>query len=153
MMEIVVTDGTDARFVALCHELDAHLAESSGKGTPRQHYDQYNTLEHIHDVVLIVEAGQAVACGSFKEYGPDSAEIKRVFTKPDFRGRGYSKIIMGVLEKRAVDKGYRRLILETGTFLENARRLYISCGFHSIDNYGQYAGMPESLCMEKLVRP
>ena len=148
-MELIFTDGNDKRFVDLCHELDEYLSYAVGGEKQRKQYTQYNTLENIHDVVLIIEDGKAVACGSFKEYNPNIAEIKRVFTQESFRNRGYSKSIMRALEERALNKGYKKLILETGYLLKGAMRLYTANGFHVIKNYGQYINMPESVCMEK----
>jgi len=150
-MEIILTDRNDKRFVDLCHELDDYLNDVVGGEKQRRQYNQYNTLENIQDVALIIENGEAVACGGFKEYEPGTAEIKRVFTKESDRNRGYSNAIMKALEKRACEKGYTRLILETGFLLKEAMRLYTAIGFHVTKNYGQYIHMPESVCMEKKI--
>lgn len=98
---------------------------------------------------MIIENGEEVACGSFKEYEPGIAEIKRIFTKESCRNRGYSKSVMRALEIKALDRGYKELILETGPLLKEAIRMYTIDGFHVIENYGQYINMPESVCMEK----
>lgn len=148
-MEIVFTDGNDKRFEDLCNELDNYLNYIVKGETQREQYNQYNTLENIHDVILITENGKAVSCGSFKEYEPGIAEIKRVFTKESFRNRGYGKTILCALEKRALNKGYKKLILETGLLLKEAHEMYLDFGFHIIKNYGQYINMSESICMEK----
>ena len=148
-MEILLTDGNDERFEELCHELDEYLNRVVGGEKQRSQYTQYNTLEDIHDVALIMEDGKAVACGSFKEYEPGTAEIKRVFTKANYRNRGYGKSIMKALEKRALNRGYTKLILETGFLLKGAMKMYTAIGFNVIKNYGQYINMPESVCMEK----
>lgn len=59
-MEIVYTDGSDKRFIELCRELDNYLNDTVGV-QEQKGYDQYNTLKDIHDVVLILNNGQAVA--------------------------------------------------------------------------------------------
>jgi putative acetyltransferase len=148
-MEIVLTDGRDERFIALCGELDAYLDQLVGENKQRTQYAQHNTADDIHDVALIVEDGQAVACGGFKTHAAGTAEIKRVFTKPAYRGRGYGKAVMEALERRALAQSYTRLILETGCLLETAVRLYTQLGFRRIPNYGPYCCMTESVCMEK----
>ncbi len=91
-MQIVFTNGSDERFINLCHELDEYLNHAVGGEKQRKEYAQYNALEKIHDVVLIIENGTAVACGGIKEYEPDTAEIKRVFTRESFRNRGYGNV-------------------------------------------------------------
>lgn len=150
-MELAYTDGRDPRFHALCRQLDEHLDEAVGGETQRTQYNRYNTLTSIHDVVLILEDGQAVACGGYKEYAPDTAEIKRVFAKPECRGRGYGRAVMAALETRAAQRGYTRLILETGHMLHAAIGLYTAIGFRRIPNYGQYRCMEHSICMEKRI--
>ena len=112
-MEIIFTDGNDERFVDLCHDLDEYLNCIVGGEKQIKRYTQYNTLESIHDVALIIEEGKAVACGGFKEYESGIAEVKRVFTKKGCRNRGYGKAIMKELETRAPNKGYTKLRLET----------------------------------------
>lgn len=152
-MEIIFTDGNDERFIDLCHELDEYLDDVIGGEKQREQYAQYNTLEKIHTVALIMEDGKAVACGGMKEYESNTAEVKRVFTKEGCRNRGYGRSIMRALEEGALKKGYTRLILETGLLLKGAIRMYTVLGFYVIKNYGQYIDMPGSVCMEKkLVR-
>ncbi len=148
-MEVIITDGTDERFIMLCKELDEYLNDAVGGEKQRSQYVQYNQLNHIHDVVLITENDKAVACGSFKEYSCEAAEIKRVFVMGESRGKKYGQKIMQTLENMAKEKGYSQLILETGKKLSHARTLYENLGFERISNYGQYADMPDSVCMRK----
>jgi putative acetyltransferase len=150
-MELIYTDGCDKRFIELCHELDDYLNEIVGGERQRNKYNLYNTLEDIHDVILVMDNGQIISCGSFKRYDEKVAEIKRVFVKKDYRRKGFAKFIMQTLEQKAREKGYSKLILETGNLLKSALELYTYIGFEIIENYGQYADMPESICMEKLL--
>ena len=146
-----MTDGNDERFAGLCRELDAYLCQAAGSEKQREKYDKYNKTDDIHDVVLAVCGGVPAGCGSFKKYDETTAEIKRVFVKERYRRRGFARQIMRALEKSAAEKGYTRLILETGKPLEAAMKLYAALGYRVTDNYGQYADMPESVCMEKLL--
>jgi GNAT superfamily N-acetyltransferase len=148
-MELVYTNGSDERFIELCHELDNFLNDIVGGEKQRAKYDQYNKLIDIHDVVLVVENGQAVGCGSYKRYNAEVAEIKRVFIRESHRGKGFSKQIMYALEQKAKENGYIKLILETGNLLKAAMNLYLDSGYVIIENYGQYINMPESICMMK----
>ena len=151
-MKIVHTDGGNPDFISLCRLLDAHLNEAVGGAVQREQYDQYNQLDDIHDVVLIYDDETPVACGSFKFYEKGIAEIKRVFVRDDYRGRGLSKDLMGELEQKALRAGYEALYLETGNILKTAMGLYKSVGFHVRENYGPYVHMNESVCMEKRLR-
>ncbi|MCX7709926.1 MAG: GNAT family N-acetyltransferase [Clostridia bacterium] len=150
-MEIVYTDGTNKDFIALCQMLDANLNEIVGGEKQRKQYAQYNTLKDIHDAILIYIDEMPVACASFKFYDEHAAEVKRVFVRKEYRGKGISKQLMRVLEERARNKGYSKLILETGSLLVEAIGLYNKLGYKVIENYGQYKEMKESICMEKKI--
>jgi len=67
-MEFIYTNGTDERFIRLCEALDDSLNEIVGGKKQREQYNTYNTLEAIHDVIVVVHEGIPIACGSFKEY-------------------------------------------------------------------------------------
>ncbi len=150
-METIFTNGTDQRFIMLCEKLDQFLSSMNGEEKQKQFYDQYNTLSHIHDVIIMMEDGEAVGCGSFKKYDSYSVEIKRVYVAEEYRNKGIARKIMSKLEELAKRKGYLKLVLETGTAFNGANHLYRSLGFQVIDNYGPYIGMPDSVCMEKVL--
>ncbi len=148
-MKCVYTDGRNLDFIELCRQLDDNLDELVGGFEQRKNYVQYNTLEDIHDVILFYDQEKPCACASFKHYEEDTAEMKRVFVRQEYRGLGVSKALIQTLEARAKEKGYRRMILETGKPLIAATRLYQNMGYQIIDNYGQYKNMELSICMSK----
>lgn len=150
-MHFVMTDGKSDDFAALCSELDASLEETVGAVVQRSQYAPFNTLEKIGDAVIAYDGDTPVACGGLRPYEDGVAEIKRVFVKNEYRGRGISKRLMELLERRALEKGYRRLILETGRLLVPAMGLYEGLGYTVIDNYGPYEDMEASVCMCKLL--
>ena len=148
-MNFIYTDGSNSDFVQLCYMLDCYLNEIAGGEGNRSQYIQYNTLDDIKDVVLVYQKDEPIGCASFKYYDDKTAEVKRLFIKKEYRGNGISKQLMELLENRAKEKGYNKLILECGDPLVEAMGLYYSIGFKVIENYGQYKNMPESICMEK----
>lgn len=148
-VKIVYTDGKDKDFIELCRLLDDNLNEIVGGEKQRVQYNQYNTLENIHDVVLIYDDQLAVGCASFKCYDEGIAEVKRVYVRKEYRGQGISKQLMGCLEERAKNKGFHTLILETGALMVEALGLYHKLGYSIIENYGPYKDMKESVCMQK----
>lgn len=150
-MNFIYTDGCNQDFVKLCHLLDDYLNEITGGEENRKQYIKYNTLEDIHDVVLAYDNTNPVGCASFKLYENKVAEVKRVFVKKEYRGKGISKKLMGLLEKRATEKGFYKLLLETGAPLVESFNLYNSLDYLVIDNYGQYKNLKESICMQKVV--
>ena len=143
------TDGRNQDFIALCHELDAYLNDVVGGEENRAQYIPYNSLDDIHDVFVAYDGDKAVGCTAFKRYDDKSAEVKRVFIREEYRGRGISKKLMELLEQSAKEKGYGCLILESGEILAEAMALYRKIGYKVIPNYGQYKCMPDSVCMRK----
>jgi putative acetyltransferase len=93
--------------------------------------------------------GDPVACGAIRPLERDVAELKRVFVKVGFRGRGYSKAVVRELERQARARGYRVMRLETGVRQPEAISLYESLGYHRIPNYGEYRDSSLSVCFEK----
>lgn len=93
--------------------------------------------------------GNPVACGAIRPLEGDVAELKRVFVKVDFRGRGFSKAIVNELERQARARGYRVMRLETGVRQPEAISLYESLGYHRIPNYGEYRDSGLSVCFQK----
>jgi GNAT superfamily N-acetyltransferase len=148
-MVFLYTDGRDADFIALCALLEESLEEAVGAAVQRSKYAPLNTLEKIRDVVVAYDDGLPVACGGFRHHEDGVAEVKRVFVRRDYRGRGISGELMARLEDRARERGYKALILETNPLLVPAMKLYEGLGYTIIDNYGAYKDMPESVCMRK----
>ncbi|MBT9644277.1 GNAT family N-acetyltransferase [Roseburia inulinivorans] len=148
-MTVICTDGNNSDFIELCHGLDCYLNELVGGEEKRAEYIPYNQLDDIHDVILMYDNGIPVGCASFKKYDDECAEVKRVFIKQEYRGKGISKMLMEQLENAARKKGYRYLILESGEPLVAAMALYKKIGYKIIPNYGQYKDMPDSICMKK----
>ena len=106
---------------------------------------------------LAVRVGsEVVGCGSLREAperGPGVGELKRMYVVPAHRGRGLSRRILLALEEIAIDRGLRRLVLETGVRQPEAIGLYRSAGYEQIPNYGVYADEPNSVCFGKVVAP
>ncbi len=143
------SDGGNPDFVELFHELDIFLNELVGGEENRAEYIPYNQLEDIHNVILAYDHNTPIGCSAFKKYNNKCAEVKRVFLKPEYRGREISKKLMAQLVSVAKAKGYRYLILESGAPLVAAMALYKKIGYVTIPNYGPYTDMSDSICMKK----
>lgn len=150
-MDYILTDGKNADFAALCVLLDENLEIAVGKTVQRAKYAPMNTLEKIEVAVVVYDNGVPVACGGIRPHEDGVLEVKRVFVRPDYRGRGISRHLMEMLEQCAREKNVKALILETNPLLIPACRLYEKLGYSIIDNYGYYADTPESLCMRKVL--
>jgi putative acetyltransferase len=129
--------------------LDADLAIRDGED--HSFYSQYNKISNINHVVVAYESGEPIACGAIKEYSAESMEVKRMYTMPDSRGKGIATVILQELESWTRELGYKSCVLETGKKQPEAIELYKKNGYKIIPNYGQYAGVENSVCFEKRV--
>ena len=147
MIRIVRTNSANEDFVQLVRLLDADLAERDGEEHP--FYAQFNKIDTIKHVVVAYEDVSPAGCGAIKEFAPDTMEIKRMYTSPASRGKGIASEVLRELERWASELSYKKCILETGKKQPEAIRLYQKNGYTVIPNYGQYAGIENSLCFEK----
>jgi putative acetyltransferase len=147
MLKIIRTDSENTDFQALVGLLDADLAIRDGD--LHGFYAQFNKIDAIKNAVVAYENETAVGCGAFKRFDDESVEIKRMFVCPENRGRGIAVEILTELENWAKESGFASAVLETGKKQPEAVRLYEKSGYELILNYGQYAGMENSVCMKK----
>jgi putative acetyltransferase len=147
MIKLLRTDSENPDFIGLVSYLDAELAERDG--SDHSFYGQFNTIDKIKHAVVAYENDQPIGCGAIKEYASDTMEVKRMYTSPDGRGKGIATSVLAELETWAAELSYDRCILETGKRNPEAIALYKKNGYTLIPNYGQYAGIENSVCFEK----
>ena len=149
MINLLRTDSDNADFRELVALLDADLAIRDGD--EHSFYAQFNKIDKIRHVVVAYENEKAVGCGAIKEYKKNVAEIKRMFVRENERGRGIAKLILAELETWAWELAFSECVLETGVKQPEAIALYSKNGYGIIPNYGQYAGVENSVCMKKSI--
>ena len=142
--------GADPGFVALVRLLDEELAVRDGED--HAFYAQYNMIDGIRHAIVASDGESPVGCGAIKEYAPGTMEVKRMFVLQERRGAGVATRVLGELERWARELGASRCILETGRKQPEAIALYLKNGYTSMPNYGQYAGVTNSVCFEKVFR-
>ena len=146
-MQTLRTTSENPDFQKLVKQLDAYLAIIDGED--HCFYDQYNKIDSLKNCIVIFDNDEAVAIGAIKEFDKKSMEVKRMFTLPEQRGKGLASMILNELETWTKELGYEKTILETGKRQIEAVALYGKCGYNVIPNYGQYAGVENSVCFEK----
>jgi putative acetyltransferase len=135
---------SDAELAALVTAQQRELNEIAGE------FDEvvYLTHDDASYLVVVVE-GRAVACGAWQPLEPGVAELKRMYVRPAFRGRGIARQLIVALEEEALADDRPVLRLETGTYLPAAIALYRSAGYAPIPVFGEYVGNPYSVCFAK----
>jgi len=149
VIQIIKTDSNNLDFQSLVKMLDADLAIRDGDN--HAFYAQFNKTNKIKYVIVIYQNAIPVACGAIREWKEGVMEIKRMFVEPNFRRKGFAELVVRNLEFWSVELGYEKCILETGKNQPEAIQLYQKIGFKIIPNYGQYAAIENSVCMEKLL--
>ncbi|WP_298397833.1 GNAT family N-acetyltransferase [Flavobacterium sp.] len=147
MLALKRTTSNHPDFEKLVLELDAYLAIIDGED--HAFYSQFNKSNLLKNTLVFYENGNPIAIGAFKEYDSTTAEIKRMFTLPQYRGKGIATKILTELEFWAKEESYKTLLLETGYLQKDAIYLYQKLGYKIIENFGQYQDVTTSICMKK----
>jgi len=102
-------------------------------------------------IYLLMVDDKAIGMGALRKLEDGVGEIKRMFIRPEYQGRGYGKEMMDRLMDKAREFGYKILRLDSAFFLEAAIHIYKSVGFKE---RGKYPGVeaeagPHYIYMEK----
>ncbi|WP_267404364.1 MULTISPECIES: GNAT family N-acetyltransferase [unclassified Chryseobacterium] len=146
-MTITRTDSSNTDFQYLVKFLDQDLAVRDGD--EHAFYHQFNAIDQLKNCVLFFVDEKPVACGAFKKYEDDTVEIKRMYSLPEYRGKGFASKILAELEVWAKEEDFTFAVLETGLKQPEAIALYQKNGYELIPNYGQYIGIENSVCYKK----
>lgn len=147
MISLKRTTSDNKDFEKLVVQLDAYLRVLDGDD--HAFYAQFNKSSLLKNALICYENEIAIGIGAYKEYDSETVEIKRMFTLPEFRGKGVAKTILSELENWAKEEKYSISILETGFMQKDAIHLYKKMGYEVIENFGQYIGVENSICMKK----
>jgi GNAT superfamily N-acetyltransferase len=85
--------------------------------------------------LLVMVGEEPVACGVLRYLSEHSGELRRMWVKPMWRGRGIAKYLLGELEELARELGLAELFLDTNRGLTPAIQLYRSTGYREIPCY------------------
>ncbi|CCN33758.1 putative Acyl-CoA N-acyltransferase [Vibrio nigripulchritudo SO65] len=93
------------------------------------------------------------ACGAvvFKKDNDEYGEFKRIYVKPEFRGKDQAKRVLRHLIDATSNRSVSVLRLETGNKQHAAIKLYESLGFRERNEFGDYQSDPHSVYMELLL--
>ncbi|MGC4786117.1 GNAT family N-acetyltransferase [Micromonospora zamorensis] len=135
---------TDPEIAALVVAQQRELREADG-GLDGQVFMPHDDVRYL----AVVVNDRAVACGGLQSLDAETGEIKRMYVRPAYRGRGIARQLVAALEECAFRQGHSVVCLETGTYLPTAIALYTSCGYEQIPAYGEYVSNPYSVCFAK----
>lgn len=134
----------------LLGELDAALHEYP---YPPESRHAFSVEKLIRESVAFFVASydeQLAACGGVKLFA-DYGEVKRMYVRPAFRGKGLGKAILNHLAEHARANGINMLRLETGIYQIEAIGLYDGWGFQRRGPFGEYKTDPNTVYLEKQI--
>jgi ribosomal protein S18 acetylase RimI-like enzyme len=86
--------------------------------------------------LLLARSGTETAgCVGLRKLRDDICEMKRLYVRPEFRGRQFGRRMAEDIARRARELGYRTLVLDTLGTMEAAQGLYLSMGFQPATSY------------------
>ena len=142
-------------------ELFREYTDMLVEGDPRfqiyldlQNYDEELAhLEHKYGrpegrLYLLRLDGQSSGCIGLRKLDDENCELKRLYVRPAYRGRGLSRVLMDRILSDAREIGYKTMLLDTLPFLQAALKLYKDYGFEEIERYND-SPMDTSIYMRK----
>ncbi|MCI8860267.1 MAG: GNAT family N-acetyltransferase [Lachnospiraceae bacterium] len=106
-----------------------------------QNYDK--ELLHLEEkyglpdgrLYLAYEEGELAGCIGLRKIDSQNSEMKRLYVRPQFRGKHIGDQLIEKIIADAKEIGYSYMLLDTLPFLESAIYLYKKYGFYEIESY------------------
>lgn len=114
-------------------------------GDDKIYYSRYSENEGLENIWLAYEGELPMGCIAFRKKTDEVGEVKRLFIRNEYRGKGISKLLLSTLVSYAKTQGCRKLYLDTRTELVPAVALYRSFGFDVIFQKDFYVQMEMEL--------
>jgi GNAT superfamily N-acetyltransferase len=135
LRQVRLSDALMVPLVAgLTHEYDVRYGEVDEMATVAD-----GEFEPPSGVFLaLLDGDEVVAGGGLRRWSDGTCEVKRMWTAPDHRRKGYASVVLTGLEDAARAAGYTELLLETGPRQPEALAFYTARGYTPVPYYGRY---------------
>jgi ribosomal protein S18 acetylase RimI-like enzyme len=141
-------DSEDATGLIL--ELEEHLASLYPQES-RHGYSVEKLIAQGVAIFVLRDDGVPAGCGGVQLFGLEYGELKRMYVRPAFRGRGFGRLMLDHLAAYVGSRDVAILRLETGIHQAEAIGLYERAGFRPIPPFGDYRPDANSKFYEKRI--
>lgn len=128
--------------VAQARELFLEYAQSLGVDLCFQNFEQELAGLPGHyappsgRLFLAEYDGQLAGCAALRQWQPGVCEMKRLYLRPSFRGKGLGRVIAETIIAQARNAGYQHMRLDTiEPIMKDAVEMYRKLGFKEIAPY------------------
>lgn len=128
--------------IAQARELFLEYAQSLGFSLCFQNFDQElaglpgDYAPPSGRLLLAKFQGELAGCVALHKLEDDICEMKRLYLRPKFRGKGLGGVLVQTIFAAARQIGYRRMRLDTvGPVMKDAVAMYRKLGFREIEPY------------------
>ena len=100
------------------------------------HLEELAGLKPPDGIIYLLVAEEDVAgMGALRKLGAGIGEIKRMYIRPTYRGRGYGRQMLDRLLEAGREFGCSSFVLETSKFMTVAQHIYKAAGFVEREEY------------------
>jgi len=100
------------------------------------HLEDLTSLKPPEGIIyLLVDGGDVAGMGAIRKLSDEIGEVKRMYIRPLYRGRGYGKQMLNKLLEVGREFGCSSFLLETSKFMTVAQHIYKSAGFVEREEY------------------
>ena len=86
-------------------------------------------------LLLAFDNSQIIGCIALRKLAEGICEMKRLYVRSEYRGKGIGKKLADSIIEEAKAIGYHRMLLDTLPVMKEATAMYRSMGFSEIPSY------------------